>query len=69
MLKGLYYDIKNLAHDLRYLSDALELANRISEMPSCNDCNRKDCEYKPKWGKPVRYNCPLWEGEKKDGNI
>ena len=58
-----------LIHDLRYIADCLKFVCEIYELSSCNDCSKKDCEYKPKWGESVRYNCPLWEGDKKDGNI
>lgn len=34
-------------------------SERISELPDCNDCSRKDCEYRPEPGEWVRVNCPL----------
>ena len=42
------------------------LAEQVMELPSCNDCGDKDCEYKPRPGQHARINCPLWrpmEGE------
>lgn len=33
----------------------------------CNDCGKKDCEYRPKWGEVVRFNCPLWEKKAERG--
>lgn len=39
----------------------MELQN-IESLPNCNDCKRQGCEYKPKLGELVRFNCPLWKG-------
>ena len=33
----------------------------IAHQPTCNDCGRKDCEYKPVLGDNVRINCPFWQ--------
>lgn len=35
------------------------MLREIMSLPNCNDCKRKDCSYKPKWGEHIRYNCPL----------
>ena len=35
------------------------MLREIISLPNCNDCKNKDCEYKPKWGEHIRYNCPL----------
>ena len=35
------------------------MLHEIMSLPNCNDCKNKDCEYKPKWGEHIRYNCPL----------
>jgi len=39
------------------------LGLKNAQMHNCNDCTKKDCEFKPDWGDDVRINCPLWEGE------
>ena len=33
----------------------------ILEMPDCNNCANKNCQYRPKWGENIRINCPLWK--------
>ena len=54
-----------LRKTLIYLADVLLLAETIENMNSCNNCAvRRKCEYCPRPGKNVRYNCPLW----KDGD-
>ena len=35
----------------------------IQELGDCNTCGVKDCQYRPEWGKPVRYNCPHYEAK------
>jgi len=42
--------------------DNLTAYRRITQMPNCNDCGTaKTCEVRPKWGEPLRFNCPLWQ--------
>ncbi len=56
--------IKRLASDLHYIADTLQFAAEVLQMPSCNDCaDVLECQVAPAWGKPVRYNCPLWRGK------
>lgn len=32
----------------------------IASLPNCNDCAiMRDCKFCPKWGEPVRINCPF----------
>lgn len=53
--------------DMVYLADALALVRQIRDMPNCNSCGVKGCKFRPEWGMPVRYNCPLYaEGDKGD---
>lgn len=33
----------------------------LNSLTSCNNCTNKNCEYMPKWGEKVRYNCPFWK--------
>lgn len=56
--------IERLASDLHFIADMLQFAAEILQRPSCSDCaDVLDCEVAPTWGKPVRYNCPLWRGK------
>lgn len=32
----------------------------LLDLPNCNDCGVKGCEYKPQPGEHCRINCPLW---------
>ena len=46
-----------------YLLDCLILLRRITNLPTCNECAKtKYCEYCPKPGESVRYNCPHFVG-------
>ena len=46
-----------------YTLDCLIELRRIYETHCCNDCARaKWCEYVPKVGQQVRYNCPHYVG-------
>lgn len=44
---------------------ALDVINEymaIQLLPNCNDCGRQhECEYCPRPGMRVRFNCALWE--------
>lgn len=51
--------INEIIGNLHYVADLLTVAKQVARMPNCNDCVKADCEYKPPWGMPVRYNCPL----------
>ena len=50
--------IENVA----YILDSLMVLRNIYESGCCNDCKiAKTCEYAPKVGQLVRYNCPFYE--------
>ena len=50
--------------DITYVRSCLKLLKTIQESGDCNICKKKrTCEYAPKWGEQVRYNCPFYEGE------
>lgn len=53
-----------------YLLDALRAYREVIDSGCCNDCgSMKDCEFVPKLGQLVRYNCPFYKRkEAKDGN-
>ena len=47
-----------------YILDCLRALRNIYETGDCNICaNRKECEYVPKPGQMVRYNCPFYKAE------
>lgn len=58
------YEMLKQAAMLRKIADYAVLGQKISNLPNCHDCKKaakRSCEYRPIWGDPVRYNCPLWE--------
>lgn len=56
------YDINDTLQMTNYVLNALILARDISNMPSCGNCIKKDCEHRPSPGGTTRFNCFLWEG-------
>ena len=46
-----------------YILDCLRNLRSIYETGDCNNCEAKDCIYKPEVGQRVRYNCPFYEKE------
>lgn len=58
--------LDNTITHIVYLYDCLMDYRLILASGCCNDCSkRKECEYAPKPGKLVRYNCPFYEEEEK----
>ncbi len=53
--------------DVAYILDTLMAYRNIVDSGDCNRCGKKkNCEYAPKAGQLVRYNCPFYkrvEGE------
>ena len=49
--------------NVAYILDTLIVYRNIAETGNCNICKNKDCQWKPKPGQLVRYNCPLYEVE------
>lgn len=50
-----------------YILDSLMVLRSIYQSGCCNSCEKvKSCEYVPKLGQQVRYNCPFYKtrGEK-----
>lgn len=45
-----------------YELDCLRAYRNIVDSGDCNDCQNKECEWKPKIGNLVRYNCPHYVG-------
>lgn len=59
--------IKDLAETLYYIATSLRELDAIFALPQCADCAKYGaCEYQPEWGRPTRYNCPLFEKDKED---
>ena len=62
--KGLPVDtfqicISDMATDAANAIDELQVfVDKISSLSNCNDCWRQPCEFKPRWGEQMRYNCP-----------
>lgn len=49
--------------DIAYILDSLILLRQIQNTGDCNVCKNKECEYMPKVGQMVRYNCPFYKAE------
>ncbi len=47
--------------EVAYILDCLQAYRRITQYGNCNSCRNKNCEWKPKWGDGVRWNCPHYE--------
>lgn len=47
-----------------YILDTLIAYRNIVQSGGCNDCGEKmQCQYVPKLGEQVRYNCPFYKGK------
>lgn len=51
-----------------YILDCLMVYRNIVESGDCNICKNKDCQWKPKFGQLVRYNCPHYKAEEDNGD-
>jgi len=49
--------------DVAYILDTLMAYRNIAETGNCNTCKNKDCQWIPKPGQLVRYNCPHYKAE------
>ena len=48
--------------DVAYILDTLMAYRNIVDSGDCNRCGKKkNCEYAPKAGQLVRYNCPFYK--------
>ena len=52
--------------DVAYILDTLMVYRSITHTGFCNICKNKDCQWKPKPGQLVRYNCPHYKAEEKE---
>lgn len=50
------------AEEHRQLASWLQALKEIWDSGDCNDCRNGQCEWKPKLGQLVRYNCPHYVG-------
>ena len=48
--------------DVANILDNLILLRSILETGDCNNCNNRNCSFRPRLGQMVRYNCPCYEG-------
>ena len=59
--------LDDVISNVSYIRDALMAHRNIVNSGDCNRCGKKEtCEYVPKPGQLVRYNCPFYkktEGE------
>ena len=54
--------IDNIIADLAYILDSLRALREIQAAGNCNTCaGSRACEYCPKPGQQVRYNCPFYK--------
>ena len=50
-----------------YILDCLKALREIQESGSCNDCKcTTECQFVPKMGGLVRFNCPFYECRMED---
>lgn len=55
-------DCRECAKEHRQLAEWLKVLKEIWDSGCCNDCRNGQCEWKPKLGQLVRYNCPHYVG-------
>lgn len=54
--------MKRNAQENRQLAEWLKALKEIWDSGDCNDCRNGQCEWKPKLGQLVRFNCPHYVG-------
>lgn len=54
--------------NVAYILDTLMVYRNIAETGNCNTCKDKDCQWRPKTGQLVRYNCPHYKAGKTMNN-
>lgn len=58
-------DLDKAISETAYVLECIATLKSIQASGNCNDCTDKDCIYRPKPGKMVRYNCMFFK--KKEG--
>lgn len=53
--------LDNIIADIAYILDSLRALREIQQLNNCNICQNKNCQYRPKPGQMVRYNCPHYD--------
>lgn len=60
---NLYYkSCRECAFEHRQLAAWLTVLKEILDSGNCNDCRNGQCEWMPKLGQLIRYNCPHYVG-------
>ena len=60
-------DTSKAISETAYILECIATLKSIQESGNCNDCADRDCIYRPKLGRMVRYNCMFFK-EGKDAN-
>ena len=47
--------------DIISICDDARLGYNVGTYHNCNNCGRKECQFKPEWGETIWWKCPLWE--------
>ena len=55
-------DLQELEAEHRQMAEWLKALKEIWNSGDCNDCRNGQCEWKPKLGQLVRFNCPHYVG-------
>ena len=55
-------DLPELEAEHKQYAEWLKALKEIWDSGDCNDCRNGQCEWKPKLGHLVRYNCPHYVG-------
>lgn len=55
--------LDDIIANVAYILDTLIAYRNIVERGNCNLCKNKNCQWKPKLGQIVRYNCPHYKAE------
>ena len=58
----LYAINREWADNYHHIADWLKALKEIWDSGDCNDCRNGQCEWEPKLGHLVRYNCPHYVG-------
>lgn len=53
---------RECANEHRQLAEWLKALKEIWDSGDCNDCRNGQCEWKPRLGQLVRFNCPHYVG-------
>lgn len=54
-------DREDMIQRIISICDEARRRYKASVYHNCNNCGRKECQFKPEWGETVWWKCPLWE--------